>query len=295
MRRKAIPSWYGNTSPDANMGETKNHGFEVEAIWNDMVGPNWSYFVKMNFSISENRIVFRDDPKFSPDYQKDAGKPIGWNSGYNVDGYLDSWDDVYNYTQPQAASRIPGDFSYSDYNADGVLDNKDIVPILNPSYSAKSFAFSFGFAYKQLSFSALFNGAIGLSKQLSDSFLWEFATHGGLDFRVLKTEMMDYWTPQNTSAGHPALHTVSNAYNTWSSTYTRRDADYVRLKSLEVKYSFKRETLEPLKIFEGLEIYANAHNLFTWSKLPKMFDPEAAKLEVYPITKRFSIGLRASF
>ena len=44
-------------------------------------------------------------------------------------------------------------------------------------------------------------------------------------------------------------------------------------------------------MLENLEIYANGQNLFTWSPLPDSFDPEAQKLEVYPISKRFNLVL----
>lgn len=112
---------------------------------------------------------------------------------------------------------------------------------------------------------------------------------------MLKTEMQNYWTPDNTEAGHPTLHTATNAYNDWTSNYTVRSADYIRFKSLELKYIFDKESLYKIKVLQGLEIYANGNNLFTWTTLPNMFDPEAARLEVYPITKRFTAGLRARF
>jgi hypothetical protein len=35
---------------------------ELELGWNDKVGKDFSYFAKFNFSTSENRVVFKDDP-----------------------------------------------------------------------------------------------------------------------------------------------------------------------------------------------------------------------------------------
>lgn len=296
MERNAIPSWYGNTTPDANIGETKNHGVEFDLKWNDKINESWSYYATANISFSENRIVERDDPIYKPEYQKQAGKPIGWHSGYYIDGFLNSWDDVYNTTQAVGATRIPGDFVYTDYNGDGLVTQDDRIPIASPSYTSTSFAFSLGLSYKQWSLSAMFNGAIGLSKQLSNNYLWPYATTGGTrEFRVLDTEMTDFWTPENQDASSPVLHTSSNAYNDWYSTYTVRPSDYMRLKTLELKYTFTKEMLHRINILEGLEVYANGYNMFTWTKLPDMFDPEANKLEVYPITKRYSFGLRARF
>ena len=297
MERSSIPSWYGNTAPEANIGATKNHGVEFDLKWNDKINENWSYFATANMSMSENIIIERDDPLYMPDYQKNAGKPIGWHSGYNVDGYLDSWDDVYNYTQAAGVSRIPGDFVYTDYNGDGNVNQDDEIPIASPSYTSTSFAMSLGVSYKQWSMSAMFNGSLGLSKQLSTNYLWSYATTGGSrEFRVLDTEMTDQWSPTNLDASSPIIHTSTNAYNDWGkTTYSVRSSDYVRLRTLELKYTFTKESLHRLKIVQGLEVYANGYNLLTWTSLPDMFDPEASKLEVYPITKRYTFGLRANF
>ena len=98
MQRRVIPNWYGNTNPYANMGETKNHGFDVEVSWTDRINSDWSYWLKGNLSISENRIVNRDDPAPTPEYRREAGKPIGWNQGYQSMGLFQNWDDVYTYT-----------------------------------------------------------------------------------------------------------------------------------------------------------------------------------------------------
>ena len=296
MKRNAVSNLYGNTTPHANIGVTKNHGFEIDLKWNDRINQNWSYYASANISMSENRILEKDDPKFTSEYQKDAGKPIGWNKGYIVDGYLNSWDDVYNYTQANiGAGRFPGDFVYTDYNSDGVIDKNDETVIGNPSYTSNSFALNLGLSYKQWSLSALFNGAFGLSKNLSDNYLWPYATGGGIGFRMLDAEMLDYWRPDNLDASAPALHAATTSYNDLLNTYSLRASDYIRLKSLELKYTFKKETLHRLKVVEGLEMYVNGYNLLTFTGLPEMYDPESGKLEVYPITKRYTFGLRVRF
>ena len=75
-------------------------------------------------------MVNRDDLLYTPDYQKNAGKPIGWTSGYINNDIMQNWDDVYNYTQADATTVIPGDFIYTDYNGDGLINTTyDRVPI----------------------------------------------------------------------------------------------------------------------------------------------------------------------
>jgi len=297
MTRTAIPSWYGGITPDANIGETKNHGFDLELTWNDKIGSNWQYRISGNLSMSENRMVERDDAAFTPEYQKQAGKPIGWQSGMLLDGMYQSWDDIYIGPSSDYTSDLrPGDFRYIDYNADGAISKNDKVPIGRPSYASNSFAFNLGIVYKGLSLSAVFNGVFDISKDLSDNYLWEFSSSGGdLDFRILNTEMRNYWTPTNPNASHPALRVKSNNHNIQNSDYTRRRSDFLRLKNVELKYTLNKNLISRVSFMKGMEVYTNVNNLWTWSRLPKEFDPEATSLEVYPIAKRFNVGLRATF
>ena len=77
MERNTVAPWMGTGLPSVNIGETKNHGLELELGWNDKIGKDFSYFAKFNFATSENRIVYKDDPNRLDDYLKAAGKPIG--------------------------------------------------------------------------------------------------------------------------------------------------------------------------------------------------------------------------
>ena len=66
---------------------------------------------------------------------------------------------------------------------------------------------------------------------------------------------------------------------------------FLRLRNLEVKYNFG----DMFKVVKNLEVFVSGQNLFTWSALPDNYDPEARKLEVYPVTKRYNFGVRCSF
>ncbi|WP_083690369.1 SusC/RagA family TonB-linked outer membrane protein [Zobellia uliginosa] len=297
MQRRTIPNWYGNANPYGNIGRTKNHGIDIELEWNDYYENGFSYWLKGNLSITENRIVERDDPAPTPDYQKEAGKPIGWTKGMLGTGLAQNWDDAYAYT-PSAllpSGYIPGDLTYNDYNADGIIDKNDQVSIGDPSYATKSFAFSFGLSYKNWSLTSMFNGMYGISKQLSANFLYAYNTNSSLGFMLKNNEQKDAWTPNNTDTDVPVLHTSETDHYKESSNYTYRNSTFVRLRNVELKYSLPKSFLEKIGGFDNFEFYVNGNNLYTWQYLPRSFDPEANKLEVYPITKRYNVGLRLSF
>ena len=296
MTRRTIPPWFGNENPDANIGEAKNHGFDIEFKWNDKIGDNFSYWATANLSLTENRIIYKDDPVATPDYQKDAGKLFVYTSGYLDKCLFQSWADVYNTTESSFSKLLmPGDMGYVDYNGDGIINSDDKVAIKSPSYAAKSFALSFGATYKQWSISAMFNGVFDIAKGMSSAYLWEYKQMGDLNFRMLNNEMLDYWSPTYTSGTHPTLHLSSNGHNDQTSTYTVRNSSFLRLRNLELKYKFDKETMHRIRIFDSMEVYVNGSNLITWTSLPDMFDPESARLEVYPLTRRYNLGMRLSF
>ncbi len=297
MQRRTIPNWYGNNNPYGNIGETKNHGFDIEFTWNDNINDNLSYWIKCNLSMSENRIVERDDPKPTPEYQKEAGKSIGWNPGLLDLGLVQDWNYAFAHPSSKLLSKgyIPGDLVYNDFNADGIIDLNDRVTIGNPSYPTKSYAFSFGAKYKNWSVTAMLNGMFGLSKSLASSYLNANVTDSSLGFMLKNNEQKDAWTPLNSDSKIPTLHALSTDHYRNASTYSIRNSSFLRLRNVELKYTFSKEFLSLMNLFDSFELYVNGNNLYTWQSLPRAFDPEAARLEVYPITKRYNVGLRVSF
>lgn len=293
MTRRAISVFFGSGVPEADIGETKSHGVDIELGWQDDISDKLSYWVKGNISLTENRVVFRDDAGATPDYQKLAGKPIGSPIGNIVNGFLNSWDDVYNSTESSYRKElIPGDFQYGDYNADGIISNADRVPILFPGSAQNSAAWSFGANYGNLSVSVRFNAVFKLAKTLSSEYLWESDVATPLGFGLKNNEQQDFWTPENLGAQHPSLHTIDGHNNQSNTTHSIRRSDFVKLQSAEISYALP---MEGVSFIENFQVYVNGNNLYTWSKLPDSFDPEARQLTVFPTSRIFSLGCRVRF
>lgn len=295
--RNTVVPWFGNQAPLANIGETKNHGIDIEVKWNSNIGKDFNYFFRANISMSEARIVAQDDPPNTPLQQRNAGKPIGWTPGLINDGIYQGWDDVYN--APQSSFNPnglrPGALSFVDYNGDGEITFLDRVPIGNPRFQTKSFGFSLGFTYKNFSVNSVFNGAWDISKPLDRLYLFEYEGATVDEFQLLNNEQLDGWLPTNTDGVHPALSITGNNHDTEFSTYQYRSATFLRWRSMEVKYRVPKNVLKKINVFETFEIFVNGNNLATWTDLPDNFDPEQRQLRVYPITKRYNLGVRLSF
>lgn len=297
MDYKTIPLWTGVLNPVGNIGKTKNRGFELEIIWNDRIGKEFRYWLKGNITMNQNRIVFRDDPQFRADYMKDEGKPIGWISSHLVGGYYGSLDEIYNSPQPSLGvlpeHLVPGDISYIDFNADGVIDQMDKAPIQYVSYPMNTAGLTLGFSYRGFSFSAMFYGVFNQVKSL-DVTLWDF-TSGLLK---AQQDVTGRWTPENAASGSvvkPSLHVNYTQHNqATSSEFVWRNANYLRLKNAEVSYNFSGKLLESMGV-SRFQLYVNGNNLVTWTKLDKRMDPETKNTSMYPLVRRYNIGLRLTF
>ncbi len=295
MSRNTVPSWAdsGIAFPQVNMGKTKNHGFEIDLGWNDRIG-KFDYYAKFNFAASENRIVFIDDPKSQADYLKQAGKSIGYVNKYLATGNFQSLDDIYNSAQSKIANGaqntlIPGDLYYIDYNGDGMIDAKDMVPQSNLNYPTTTLGLTLGGSYKGFGFNMLWYSAMDVYKEGLPVYLWDFP-NGNIK---AQPNTLDTWSEEGgiqSGAVRPSIHVI-RSYNSVASTYTYTNHSYLRLKNLEVNYSFPKRWLKPMHLTK-LQVYVNGSNLLTFSKGDSRRDPEHSGQNVYPLVKRYNIGFR---
>ena len=295
MTRNTIPSWAdsGIAFPQVNLGKTKNHGLELDIAWNDRIG-KFNYYAKFNFATSENRVVFIDDPKNQSEYLKKAGKSIGYVNKYLATGNFQSLDDIYNSAQSTIANGthntlIPGDLYYIDYNGDGMIDAKDMVPMKNLNYPTTTLGFTLGGSYKGIGFNMLWYSAMDVYKEAIPSYLWDFP-EGNIK---AQPNTLNTWTadaPIQSGPIRPSIH-VQRSYNSVASTYTYTNHAYLRLKNLEVNYQIPKRWLQPLRLTK-LQVYVNGSNLLTFSKGDSRRDPEHSGQNVYPMVRRYNIGFR---
>lgn len=297
MARNTVAPWMGAGLPSVNIGKTKNHGIDLELDWEDDIGTDFFYFAKFNFATSENRIVFKDDPSKLDEYLKAAGKPIGYASKYVVAGNLTSIDDIFNYSTVNMNSMnqnklVPGDFVYYDFNADGVINDKDMVPMKNLNYPITTYSLNLGFNWKGIGFNAMLYAATGVYKEQIAQFLWDFP-NGNVKAQPNATERWTVADAASTEVMRPAVH-LENNYNNKGNSWSYSDHSYLRLKNVELSYDFPKKMLRKVKM-SRLQIYLNGNNLLTFSSIDKRRDPETSGNNVYPIVKRYNMGLRVSF
>ena len=102
------------------------------------------------------------------------------------------------------------------------------------------------------------------------------------------------WTPETAdTAILPRLSFTAKTNNTARSSVYFADASYIRLKSLEIGYTFQNIKFIPQ--IKGLRLYFSGYNLLTFSKFSAN-DPESATSSInYPLTRIMNIGLNLNF
>lgn len=311
----------GNSFKDLNLGSLKKHGIEIETEFNKTTTNGLNYFVRGLFGFNENRIIYKDDLPYAPEYAKAAGKPLGMaRNGYPDDGqsagvlttgsgYFTTIDELHNSALPISMSIMNvGDYRYLDYNGDGTVTVKDKFPIKGSDYPPITYSFSSGLSYKGFDFNFMLQGNIGKYVVFNNNFETEFLMG---DYSV-HTAQLDYWTPTNADAGHATLHydrggsgipqytwsggASLEGYNLRTPGHFWRNADYLRLKDVYAGYTFNTGALKQLVGISSLQVFATANNLLTFTRLIEG-DPERKDFQrgFYPIMVTIKLGVKLSF
>jgi hypothetical protein len=276
-----------------------NSGIEFSLGYENKISKDINYFIKGNFTYAHNKIIFQDEPTSVDPNQKRTGRSIDQFFGLKAIGYFNSQAEIDKApVQPNPVK--PGDIRYADINGDGVIDNKDVVPIGLTPIPQIIYGISGGFSYKNFDVNFLFQGATKVSAYLTGELAWPF--YNGAKSLV---DQANYWTPQNTGAKYPRITDVPTANNIAQSSFWLKDASYLRLKNIQVGYNLSKNTLAKLKM-SAVRIFVSGQNLLTFSKL-KVTDPEgpgdngtnfqgnSSRGWFYPQQKVIAVGVNVTF
>ena len=297
-----VPAIIGATLPAYNLGSMSNRGFDGDISYTDRIG-EVGFWLKGNFTFATNVIEFQDEVNRPYEYQMRTGQRLGQYFGLVADGYYESWDEVNTANRPISQwnnNRIqPGDIRYKDTNGDGIINVDDQIPIGYSNFPEKIFGLSIGGSYKGFDISVLFQGASNVSflyhRRQSMGF---FENSGAPDYLV------DSWSFERKELGlpisFPRLTEDGNLYNHNYQTSTKwlEDGSYIRLKNVEVGYTFSPGVLNRVGLNSG-RFFVSGNNVLTWSNLLPGIDPENTPLggndEPYPLVRTINVGVSLQF
>jgi TonB-linked SusC/RagA family outer membrane protein len=290
-RIRSIPATLGAQLPAENYAVVDNKGIELSLTHQNQIG-SLNYFVKLNGSFSRSKVITLDEPANIPDYLLQSGRPLGFITGYKAIGFFQSDEDIASYFPQFNGGQRPGDVKYADINGDQMVDANDQA-IISMDNSTPKFigGLSFGGNFKQFDLSVLFQGASRVNRLL-DGMARNFLVGGSRNTFV---DLLDHWSPENPDALYPRPWEGPHPNNSLNSTLYLRDASYIRLRSVDLGYTFSEALARSLKI-ERLRIYLSGSNLFIIDKL-KMFDPEVENPtgSYYPQQRSMNLGVNLTF
>jgi hypothetical protein len=291
---RAMPSYFGASPPNANLGAVDVNGFEVELRLNKNFSRDLRLWGNVAYTHAKDLVIARDDAGLMPAYMKQAGYPINQPRQYVNTGYINNWDELYGSTAHDNLDgmRTPGSYILLDYNADGIISNEDQIPYAFTSTPQNTFNTTLGVDYKGWSFFVQFYGVNDVSREAPYTSLENSTRHTVYKYQG------SYWTKDDQNSDWPKL--VYGATQSGYATSTRYffDASYLRLKNIELGYTFSNDMLWIRKAgIKNLKLYINGNNLWLYSQMPDDRESNgntAAFQSAYPTMKRINLGLRLS-
>lgn len=272
------------TAPYGNLGRVKNEGLDMSFNYNHSFNKDFFISARGTFTLAKNEYVERDEPPYEYSYMSQVGQPLNNYYGYIAEGLFQSEDEIADSpTQELGTYKTQvGDIKYKDLNGDGKIDGTDKTYIGNPSVPQIIYGFGASMQYKGWDASFFFQGVAKRDIMLQGIHSFTGNTHN-----LMQWVVDNYWREDgaNPSAEYPRLTNGSNPNTTEPSTYWLKDGSYIRLKNVELGYTWK-----------FLRAYVAGANLLTFSKF-KIWDPElnTQNGQAYPTQRTVSVGLQMTF
>lgn len=307
-----IPASFGQEStPYINGGKVLKRGAELGLTWNDNAGDlRYSIGINMDYVKGEvleipnsEGIIHGSQNQLFQGMQEmnrvQVGYPIGFFTGWDIDGLFQTEADVQNYVnngkvvQPKA---VPGDVKFVDQNKDGVIDDEDRIFLGNPTPDV-TMGFTVTLAYKGFDFYLYNYGHFG--HQIAQAYR-PMSRHQ----YNWPSFILDRWTGPGTSNKIPRVTQIDSNEN-WQkmSPLYIKNGDFWRVATVTLGYNF--DNIWKSCPFSQLKLYVSANNLFTFTNYDGM-DPEIGYggssiwgkgLDVgyYPHSRSFIIGASIKF
>ena len=269
-----IPLSAGSSSnPIINAATIENKGIEIAANYRDM---DHLFKYEFNFTATtyDNKVkalgrlgtevIWGGNVYWAFDdvTRSEVGRPLAPFYLYDTDGIFKSQAEVDAYLAGGGAywedeTPMPGDVKYIDTNGDGVIteDDKKFFGTGQPS---AEFGLNCNFSYKRFDFNCFLYAVTGKEMVNGAKWLSYWTNHEPGNYH---TDLADAWSPTNTGSDIPRV-IQGDDRNVQASDLWLEDADYLRLKHIEIGYTLPASSVYRLGI-ESLRFYVAGENLLT--------------------------------
>jgi TonB-linked SusC/RagA family outer membrane protein len=312
-RYASLPNTFGATLPQENLNGDRTQGIEFTLSHHNKIN-DFQYSISGNFNLARTKNKYIETGPFKSSMERWRNQSAyRWNDfiwGYEVIGRFQNMDEINTYPIQNGdngnSKELPGDYIAKDQNGDGIINDLDKIPLFWSGTPQVHFGLNVQASWKNFDFYALFQGSAFYTIQFEEVYARMLAFKGGNtpEYFYDRWHREDPYDPNSAwiPGEWPAIRLEQDmgSFYTRDSQIWRKDASYVRLKTVELGYSFDTKLLKSIGI-EHLRVYVNGNNLFTFcDPFVKAFDPEkiegnfSAGLN-YPLNKSFNFGLTMNF
>jgi len=285
----SLPSVVGDVQPTmVNAGAVSNKGFEFTAGYRNS-DRAFKYSINANLATVTN-MVDKLDPNLPSIYgnvsKTEAGHPLNSFYGFKMTGIYQNQKEIDDYLSGAPHPDVkPGDIKFADLNKDGIINDNDRTYIGNPN-PRLTYGANLSGSYMGFDISVFIQGVRGVEKYNDLKKIIDYDTRPfNHSVNTLKA-----WHGEGTSNTIPRSTFNDNGSSKTSSIFVE-DASYMRLKNVEIGYTFRG--FGKNSILQNARLYASAQNLFTITKYTGL-DPEAYSMfdqGTYPQSKAFLFGI----
>jgi len=313
---EALPRVLGTSVPQKNNASLSTKGWELSLSWKDRVWNDFAYNVRFMISNSTSVVTKYHNPTktLSTWYE---GETVGEIWGLTTDHIMQ--DDAEADHMPDQSLYFSrwgaGDIMYKDLDGNDTInwgkwtaDDHGDYSIIGNSRPRYNYSIIAGFEWKGIDFNMFWQGVGKRDVVFGPYDNMFFGFRGNMWQSTVMKPHLDYWRPAdetnelgpNTDAYYPKPYMSGEDHkNKEEQTRYLLSAAYLRLKNIQVGYTIPQKYTQKISIVK-LRVYLSAENILTFTKLPKLFDPETiygpwGVGKGHPINKAFSFGVNVTF
>ncbi|WP_353130198.1 SusC/RagA family TonB-linked outer membrane protein [Parapedobacter pyrenivorans] len=292
----SLPNLVGNVGATyVNAGEVVNEGFELGVSFRDVTQGGLSYGINANLATLTNTVekLHPNVPRIIGEVTRaEAGQPLDVYYGYIMEGIYQNAAEVTSHLHGTAnPATLPGDIRFKDLNGDGIINDEDRTFMGNP-IPKLTYGFNLSAGYKGFDVAVLLQGVQGVDRYNDGKKILDYDTR---PFNYT-TAVLGSWNGEGSTNSIPRASFTDNGSSKVSSIYVE-DASYLRLRNVEVGYSFGSLLRSANWGVQNLRLYVSGQNLFTSTNYSGL-DPETTDQidkGTYPQSRAVLFGVNVTF
>lgn len=290
MQRASWPWSLGSgfAIPYSACGKIDSSGLEGSVQYNKRINDDLNLSFQGTITYTTSKYVDVDEPNYPYPWTKQTGRQHNnyTQIGLIAEGLFKSQEEIDNSPQQQFGSNVKvGDIKYRDLNGDGVINDDDKTMISKTGVTPRlMYGFGGTVQYKKWDFGVFFTGS-GMRTIMIGTSIHPFQSGMSNGSYGLWQYIADNYFDEakgNFDAKYPrlALTSADLSNNNQASTYWMRNGSFLRLRNVEVGYTFKYG-----------RVYLSGANLLTFSPF-KEWDPELSSWNSYPMSRTVNMGVQ---